>query len=328
MKTALSKLANKARTRLKLQREIDPSNLVIAGRGDGFAMMLCNLLYWSAIARQSHRKMLGYWPETIPHLSTGERTGIDQILDPTTLAFTVSRETSVLHNVNHECSTDDLVNSFEILRSEFARVRELPEITSAVQRLPLFDFGIHARLGDVKENPLLYGGEESRYYPRSAYEQVIQNIIARDNRASIFLASNCKHMLNIAKEYPDNIVTEHDLVLAHGEGIYSSSLLNLWYIIRQLSKSKYIVSPKHSALSLLARVTADQPCLHSTPGQYLGIERIASEWHEDYSSQARKLFLCPSLDMNERWIYLLLKGWRSIPIRIRLEIATKILFAW
>jgi hypothetical protein len=89
--------------------------------------------------------------------------------------------------------------------------------------------------------------------------------------------------------------------------------------------SRHIISPLHSSFSLLGRVTSFLPIRHSTPADFLSIEEIISELHQDYSSQAKNFFLSPRLASSQRlWTSFLQGGWSRLPFMLRLEICLKI----
>jgi hypothetical protein len=305
----------------------NPSHSLVAGRTDGFGMMLCNLLYWSSIARTRQASLTGYWPATIPHLSTDSDCSLEKIFDPFSLYFKATSDSRLLKQVNTDCSTNQLVQALPLLRSEFLAAREQPNISLIIEKFSSYDYGIHARMGDVEYNPMLYGGGESRYYPATVYEKILDKIADEAPGSRVFLATNSRALINFSKRFQGMVETEEELLRSHGMNLSPKTMVGAWLIIRQLSKCDTIISPRHSSFSFLAQVSARQAPSHVTPGDFLGIESILRSCHKDYSCQASKLFLSRKLREQEAWTHLLLRGWSSVPVLTRFEISLKILLS-
>jgi hypothetical protein len=286
--------------------------------------MFCNFLYWSSVARRNDLQLTLVWPETIPHLNPKECTELSQILDLSSLRCNIIKPVTEWDRRWSICSDIDILNNLDLLRSEYSILQDSKSIVAKLSKLPFYDYAIHARLGDVKEAPLLHGGSESRYFPESGYREIIERIISNNPKVTIFLSSNSPSLLDLQQLYPANLFTEKQLFSSNNSLLGSDSLIGIWILIRQLSRCTTIISPLLSSFSLLARVVSAQPLSHLTPARFLGIENLIDDMHSDYTLHAQCLFLCPRLSKTDsHWARLLLLGWRSIPFLVRVEIAAK-----
>ncbi|MEE4235271.1 MAG: hypothetical protein V2I51_00980, partial [Anderseniella sp.] len=272
----------------------ESSSTLIAGRADGFGMMFCNFLYHASVARKLKKDLVLVWPDRMPHLGRAHECGLDLLFKDFTIAFRTIPPGVVKPTQLQKVESDSFLRHIQDLRTEFGQLTENDRIQEIVRQMPVYDYSIHARLGDVEQKPLQHGGRHGRYFPLAGYKSVISKILDNEPLARIFLASNSPQAICLKQEFPDNVTTESELLSAH-QSVDSESLVAIWLVIRQLSKSRHIISPMHSSISLLGRVTSAVPVRHSTPAEFLSIEAIITELHQVYSSQAMQFFLSQRL---------------------------------
>jgi len=224
--------------------------------------------------------------------------------------------------------TETLLSNVDRLKNEYKHLSENPAIRIASKSLRCFEFGIHARSGDTARMPLLYGGQENRYFPYSGYKLIIESILSQNHNASVFIASDCGDLYHLKAKYPHNIWTETDLFHSLPCSFQPNTLAGNWMTIKQLSVCSHLISPTHSAFSFLARIISSDEIKYTSPAEFLGTKEIMDDIHNDCTSQAKSLFLCPRLSHSDAWTHLLLWGWISVPFRTRLEIAFKLLKPW
>lgn len=304
-----------------------PSKLIV-GRPDGFGMRFCNFLYHVELARRTGKELILVWPSKPSNSPTSRNFAFDEL-------FVSYPRVNVTYITDHRrarfvrkksVAEDILLQNLTVLRSEFSLFQEHDSIMDAFRSMSSYDYGIHARLGDVESAPFTEGGEDGRYFPLTGYKCIIKKLLAADPRCRIFLASNSSELLKLKNHYPSNIDTENDLLLKLG-CYKSDSPSATWLIIRQLSKVRHLISPARSSFSLLARVASSAPLTHSTPADFLGINDLTSELNHAYRKAAVLSLGSPRLSSSDALNYALMGKWNRVPLLQRLDVCFRILFS-
>ena len=301
---------------------------IVVGRSDGFGMMFCNYLYHAACARIRGESVSLVWPDRLPHFIHGASSSLDQLFTGFSSSARIVPPDAFPRTTWLRADTHDFLAHLKELRAEYSQLQETPAIAAAVGSLPHYDYGIHARAGDVQSRPLQYGGATGRYFPLSGYQTVIDQIFSSNLSARIFLSTTSEELLAWARErHPECVATEQDLVARDLGPWCAASLPGLWLTIRQLSQAAHLISPLDSFFSLLARITSDDLIRHSTPSGFLGLDEILNDLHQDYSRHAAMLFLSPELaPSSSAWNRLIARGWASVAMLVRLKLCAKLLF--
>jgi hypothetical protein len=316
-------ISNRKAAAVEKQKELQN----VVGRSDGFGMMFANYLYHAASARVRCEPMSLVWPDTLPHLDQESCASLDQLFTGFSSSVRIIPPGAFPRQSWLRADIQDFLAHLHELRAEFLQLQETPHISAAVGSLPHYDYGIHARAGDVQSRPIQYGGATGRYFPLSGYQEIIDQILSSNPSARIFLSTTSEHLLAWARErHPESVATEQDLFHAVRGAWCPTSLPALWLTIRQLSKAAHLISPLDSAFSLLARITSNDLICHSTPSGYLGLDGILNDLHQDYVRHAAMLFLSPELaPYSPAWNQLIARGWASVPMLVRLKLCAKLL---
>lgn len=308
--------------------QIIPSpSRIVAGRPDGFGMRFCNFLYHAELARRTGKELILVWPSK-SYSPAVRRFAFDELFKTypkvNVTYLTDSRRALLVRK--QSVSEETLLQNLPVLRNEYRFLEEHDSIKDAFMSMPSYDYGIHARLGDVERIPFIEGKVHGRYFPLSGYRRIVHKLLAANPRCRIFIASNSRELLTLKNEYPSNIDTEHELLMKLRQYEHSSLRAN-WLIIRQLSKVAHLISPVTSSFSLLARVTSASPLKHSTPSGFLGVDDLISELHQVYRKAASLSFRSPRLSSSSSLDTALAGKWQRVPLLLRLEVCLKILFS-
>lgn len=253
----------------------DPMRILLAGRQDGIGCRLSCFIAAVLIAEEQGLQLRFLWPKT-GVLYRNQIAGDVADIFPSVGHLVIANEAEIIEpfTIVQRFSKWYLPERIQDLRKTLQSLELAICLQKSLSHMQLYDYAIHARVGDVLQMPLFFGS--TKVFPRCGYLQIIRTIATRAPQATIFLATDDPSLATQAKAIHPLVFTEEELMSNVGFND-TRSIVKLWAIASQLSKTRQLICPPGSGFSMLSKIIRLHPFDEIEPAEFLGIADIYHE---------------------------------------------------